>query len=219
MINAPYEKEFVFHDGKRAKNILELGEVIERMSDQEFQSFADPNKNDFANWVEYVLFDKKFSEKLRDAPSRDHAILLLKEKLRELQEEENSVTEAAMSTSKIKVLKQADSIIYTTPVDYTTPANVANDTTHSLKYIISESHKDEKKPKASARWFDFFKTDISKKKIEKAVVAQSDKSKPERELKAQEVENKSENMLWIVLYGLLIGLILLLLVYKFLIAK
>ena len=65
MINAPFEKEFVFHDGKRAKNILELYEILERLSDQDFVSFVNSYKNDFANWVEAVLLDKGFAQKLR----------------------------------------------------------------------------------------------------------------------------------------------------------
>jgi len=65
MINAPYEKEFVFNDGQRAKNLLELSVVIERMGQQDFEIFVNPSKNDFANWIEYVLLDKQLASSLR----------------------------------------------------------------------------------------------------------------------------------------------------------
>lgn len=65
MINAPYEKEFVFHDGRRAKNLLELSSMLETIEQQDFERFVNPNKNDFANWVEYVLLDKELASSLR----------------------------------------------------------------------------------------------------------------------------------------------------------
>ncbi len=65
MINAPYEKEFVFHDGRRAKNLLELSSMLENIGQQDFERFVNTSKNDFANWIEYVLLDKELASSLR----------------------------------------------------------------------------------------------------------------------------------------------------------
>ena len=167
--------------------------------------------------IEYVLYDKKFSEKLKSTINKDQTLLLLKEKLQELFEEEASVSKASVSNSTIKILKQAAPVLYTSP----------NTTTHETistnqRDTSSIQHHTEEKPvkdNTKNKWFEFFKTDVSKKKIAKTVITHVEKTRPERELKEQQVENKSENMLWIVLYGLLIGLILILLVYKFVIMK
>lgn len=65
MINAPYEKEFVFHDGRRAKNLLELSSMLENIGQEDFERFVNTSKNDFANWIEYVLLDKELASSLR----------------------------------------------------------------------------------------------------------------------------------------------------------
>jgi hypothetical protein len=87
----PYDKEFVFRDGKRARNIAELCHAIEYMSDDEFSSFVDGYKNDFANWVEFVLSDKRFADALRLTVSRDNTLSLFKQKVREILNEDHSV--------------------------------------------------------------------------------------------------------------------------------
>jgi len=77
MINAPYDKEFIFRDGSRAKNIPELAERVIRLSDAEFGSFVNKDKNDFANWIEFVLEEKSLSSKLRMTYSKAETLSLL----------------------------------------------------------------------------------------------------------------------------------------------
>jgi len=84
MINAPHDKEFVFHDGSRARNLLDLVSKLEKLSDHEFHNFVNHHKNDFANWTEHVLLDKHFSEKLRDVNSRVDTIQLIKDKINDI---------------------------------------------------------------------------------------------------------------------------------------
>jgi len=81
LISAPHDKEFVFHDGSRAKNLSELVLKIEHITDHEFHQFINPNKNDFANWTEHVLNDKHFADKLRALLSKNDTIRLIKDKI------------------------------------------------------------------------------------------------------------------------------------------
>jgi len=83
LISAPHDKEFIFHDGSRVKNLLELVLKLEHMADHEFHQFVTSNKNDFANWIEHVLCDKHFADKLRIVMSKNETILLIKDKIEE----------------------------------------------------------------------------------------------------------------------------------------
>ncbi len=81
LISASYDKEFVFHDGSRAKNLLELVSKIDFLSDHEFHQFVNHHKNDFANWTEHVLGDKHFANKLRTIPSKHETALAIRDKI------------------------------------------------------------------------------------------------------------------------------------------
>jgi hypothetical protein len=84
MINAPHDKEFIFHDGTRARNLLDLVAKLESISDHEFHNFVNHHKNDFANWTEHVLLDKHFSDRLRGLDSRSETIQVIKDKINEV---------------------------------------------------------------------------------------------------------------------------------------
>ena len=87
MINAKYDEEFIFHDGTRAKNILELVLKLERIDSTEFYQFVNSTKNDFANWIGIVLNDNKLAEQLRTVTSREETIRLLKARINDLSTE------------------------------------------------------------------------------------------------------------------------------------
>jgi len=248
MINAPYENEFVFHDGKRAKNILELSEIVERLSVEEFSSFVNMYKNDFANWTEFVLMDKRLSDKLRQTVSLEQVKSVLKARLSEIIAEEIDVSEPikpfykgspipeqsikAAHSHELKNILSSERITANkaSSSDYVSDVGVPH--RDNLFERISGQHlhhksdktegferasgqKDMERKKESKKWYEFFKRDISRKSIDKSARAMDDKFRPEKELKQEEKETYSENMLWIVLYGLLVGLIIILLVYKF----
>ena len=77
----PYEKRFHFKDGTAAKNLRELKEKIETISYDEFYEHANPEKNDFANWVEHVLNKPELAEKLRRVASIVETVELLNDEL------------------------------------------------------------------------------------------------------------------------------------------
>ena len=77
MINASYEKEFVFHDGKRAKNLIELAGILEKLPDIEFSKFVNQYKNDFANWITDVLIDYNLASRMRKVFSKEETLFLI----------------------------------------------------------------------------------------------------------------------------------------------
>jgi hypothetical protein len=104
MINAPYEEEFVFQDGRRAKNLLELSVVLEGINRQDFERFVNPGKNDFANWVEYVLMDKQLASSLRSTISFEKTRELLDNKLAVENNSLSSINSVNGNYSKKRIL-------------------------------------------------------------------------------------------------------------------
>jgi hypothetical protein len=68
-MDVPYEKQFHFRDGASAANLEELKRKIESISYQEFYHHVNAEKNDFANWVQYVLKQEELAADLRKVTS------------------------------------------------------------------------------------------------------------------------------------------------------
>src|SRR3989338_10182838 len=68
--NCDEGKEFIFPNGKRVKNLIELAEAIAELDHGSFSHHVNSAKNDFATWVEDVFGEKALAEKLR----RSHSI-------------------------------------------------------------------------------------------------------------------------------------------------
>lgn len=54
-------------DGNIIANLIELSDTFNRMSEEVFNYHVNDMKNDFADWVEYVLGDSELAGKLRGA--------------------------------------------------------------------------------------------------------------------------------------------------------
>ena len=67
------EKRFWCQDGKVIKNIKELQEALNGMSDETFHYHAGEWRNDFSNWVRDVVGDNKLANDLSRAKSRIQA--------------------------------------------------------------------------------------------------------------------------------------------------
>jgi hypothetical protein len=207
LINAPHGKEFVFQDGSKAKNILELVSVIERLNDHEFHHFVNAHKNDFANWAEHVLANKHFSEKLRSASTKSDTIQLIKEEIN------TSVSRGKFGGSILESPRLED---------HSKSGHHSSDTHNSVETTVkdvmdSKEEKEEKKSelKAGRNWFKIFsKKSLSEKKIKSLERKEEDKLHVEEELVDEVDSEKHENALWVTLYIALVILIITLLVYK-----
>ncbi len=80
--NCPPDQQFILANGERMKNLFELAEKLSSMDGQLFSSHVNSERNDFANWVEYVFGEKELAHKFKQSQSAErHEIHLLKHML------------------------------------------------------------------------------------------------------------------------------------------
>ena len=73
LANVPAEHAFLCHDGKVFTDMKELTEGLAAMSDETFSYHANPEKNDFANWVRDIIKDEKLARDLMNSSDREQA--------------------------------------------------------------------------------------------------------------------------------------------------
>ena len=82
---APEEHHFVVADGKKLKNIMELADALETMSEEIFRHHANDFKNDFSAWVKDVFYDHSLAEDISRAKNRlETQIAILRRLVKEL---------------------------------------------------------------------------------------------------------------------------------------
>ena len=82
---APEEHHFVVADGRKLKNILELADALETMSEEIFRHHANEFKNDFSSWVKDVFYDHSLAEDIGRAKNRfETQIAILRRMVKEL---------------------------------------------------------------------------------------------------------------------------------------
>lgn len=82
---APEEHHFIVADGRKLKNIIELADALETMSEEIFRHHANEFKNDFSAWVRDVFYDHSLAEDIARAKSRLEAqIVILRRLVKEL---------------------------------------------------------------------------------------------------------------------------------------
>ena len=82
---APVEHHFVVADGKKLKNIIELADALETMSEEIFRHHANEFKNDFSSWVKDVFYDHSLAEDISRAGNRlETQIAILRRLVKEL---------------------------------------------------------------------------------------------------------------------------------------
>jgi hypothetical protein len=68
--DVPDDKRFWCHDGKVVKNLKELKEALDGMSDETFRYHLAGGRNDFSKWVREVVGDEELANDLSKAKSR-----------------------------------------------------------------------------------------------------------------------------------------------------
>jgi hypothetical protein len=79
--NVPADRVFWCCDGSTINNLTELASSLSKMSDDIYNHHVTADKNDFSDWVKYVLGDDRLSEELRSANSPYEASDLLQSRL------------------------------------------------------------------------------------------------------------------------------------------
>jgi hypothetical protein len=67
--------QYVFwcHDGRVLRNIRELKDALEMMSDETYAYHANNEKNDFSNWIKDIIGDDKLAKDLVRSSDRRQA--------------------------------------------------------------------------------------------------------------------------------------------------
>ena len=77
---------FYVRNGPVIRNIYELLDGFDHMSQDSFDFHVTPEKNDFSNWIAHVLGDKQLAENIRHK-SRQDAGSMLRKRILELEDE------------------------------------------------------------------------------------------------------------------------------------
>jgi len=81
IIEAPEDQCFWVNDGPVLRNLYDLGEALETMTDEQYSYHTKRDGNDFALWVENVLGDKELAKKMTRVKTRQTAASTLKKYL------------------------------------------------------------------------------------------------------------------------------------------
>lgn len=70
MGEVPTTYHFYLNDGRRLKNLHELIDALDDMSDEVFGFHVNDAKNDFANWVENIIQDDLLAKEMKKAKTK-----------------------------------------------------------------------------------------------------------------------------------------------------
>lgn len=82
LVCAQNDQCFWVHDGTILSNVLELRDTLSKIAEEIFYHHVHDDRNDFADWVEYVLNDKELAKGLRKAKSTDAAYAVVVKRLK-----------------------------------------------------------------------------------------------------------------------------------------
>ncbi|MFA5796922.1 MAG: hypothetical protein WC916_02715 [Candidatus Woesearchaeota archaeon] len=155
MVDVSYEKEFVFHDGRRAKSLSELYRSICTLSDDACYVFVTAEKNDFANWIEFILCDYELATKVRNVRSREEITSILEQQLREFVAQESFVriTKKEFALLSPIITSASESAVPPSAVQVSTPAPSM---APSISSISTSAPLKVKPNPANNKWYDFF---------------------------------------------------------------
>ncbi len=74
-VDADSNNQFGLHDGRLLKNVKDLADALEHMSDDVFYHHANEHRNDFSTWVRDVLQEPELAEDLISATNQQSAQL------------------------------------------------------------------------------------------------------------------------------------------------
>ena len=79
--DVPPEQCFWVNNGQILKNVEELANVLTQMSEETFHYHANKDKNDFSNWTNDVIGDKKLANDLLSSRNKESALKKVSKRL------------------------------------------------------------------------------------------------------------------------------------------
>lgn len=77
LANVPEEYAFWCRDGRILRNLSELRDALDSMTDESFVHHSNAEKQDFSNWVRDVIGDERLAKDLGKATNRARAAKLV----------------------------------------------------------------------------------------------------------------------------------------------
>jgi hypothetical protein len=77
LADVPEEYVFWCCDGQILRNLKELGDALNTMTDETYVFHVNPEKNDFANWVRDIIKDEMLAKDLQKETNRVQAVKLV----------------------------------------------------------------------------------------------------------------------------------------------
>jgi hypothetical protein len=81
--NSKEEEEFITLLGKHIKNIYELYDLFLNINDNEFQHHVNNEKNDFRNWIYFVIKDKKLASDIKPIKNKNEMLKCIEKRVNE----------------------------------------------------------------------------------------------------------------------------------------
>jgi len=82
LVHAAPEQCFWVTDGNVLINLTDLRDALDSMDDEIFAHHVSKEKNDFADWIEYVLIDAELATKVRKSKKQNTARKVVISRLR-----------------------------------------------------------------------------------------------------------------------------------------
>lgn len=82
--NVQEEKVFYLNDGRVLRNLGELAAAMKDMGEGVFNHHVTSDRNDFRNWVNDVIGDRKLADSLGRSKTRESALGKINSRLKEL---------------------------------------------------------------------------------------------------------------------------------------
>jgi hypothetical protein len=80
--NAEWKESFHVWKGPVIRNVRELFEFLDQMSQEQFVHHVNDKKNDIAEWVEHVFEHTEIADEIREIGTKDELYYLLKAKIK-----------------------------------------------------------------------------------------------------------------------------------------
>ncbi|MEK6946644.1 MAG: hypothetical protein AABX32_03470 [Nanoarchaeota archaeon] len=82
--NVPEDKVFWLNNGGVLRNLQELSSALADISEETFGYYVNNEKNDFKNWVNDVIGDKKLADEIAKTKSKEHLLSRVNKRINQL---------------------------------------------------------------------------------------------------------------------------------------
>jgi len=82
--NVPEDKVFWVNDGRVLRNLQDLSSALANISEETFAYHVNNEKNDFGNWVNGIISDKKLANEIAKTKSKGNMLSRVNKRINQL---------------------------------------------------------------------------------------------------------------------------------------